>query len=141
MTINEVIARYIELRDAKAIIARRHEEELAPFNDKMQRIEAWLLNEVNKTGGTSIKTPSGTAIKTNQTSVTMEDGQEFKRFFFGPVAETYGLDLENVINLARWEVADLRAGKCGVQEYIKQHKIQPPGVKVSSMATVSVRRV
>ena len=37
MTINEVIARYIELRDAKAIIARRHEEELAPFNDKMQR--------------------------------------------------------------------------------------------------------
>ena len=156
-TIEDVIKKYIELRDRKAEIAKRQAEELKPISEGMEQIENWLMHQMNESGVDSLKVNGvGTAFKANATSCQMADAAAFKEFVFEPAAEaifnqlvSYGFDLPdtgqadflNILrDLARWDMVDFRAGKKGIQEYIENENTPVPGVNVNTVATISVRR-
>lgn len=140
MTAEQVIAKYIELRNQRTLLTKKHEEELAPTVAAMQKIELWLLAKLNEAGANSLNTNAGTAFKVLHTSVTMADPQVFKRFVLGPAAEAFGIDVGSFIDLVKWDVVDFRAGKKGIQEFMEQHDSVPPGVNVSQNTGISVRR-
>lgn len=157
MDIGAVIGKYIELRDRKAALVEKQKEEGKPINDAMEKIENWLMHQMNESGVDSLKANGvGTAFKANATSCQLQDAVEFKKFAFYPVVQVicdymknsgYNLrdvDCMTIMNIVRdmpmWDVIDFRASKKGITEYIANENAPVPGVAVNTIATINVRR-
>ncbi len=154
-TIEDVIKKYIELRDRKAELAKAQAEQMKPLSEAMEQIENYLMHRMNELGCDSLKANGvGTAFKANSTSCQIADAVAFKEFVFAPVVESIINQLQNggvtwidpltilgiLRDLARWDMVDFRAGKKGTQEYIANENAPVPGVNVNTIATISVRR-
>ena len=155
-TIEDIIAKYISLRDRKAELAKKQAEEMAPINAAMEQIENYIMHQLYTVGCDSFKTAVGTAFKANSTSCQLADPLAFKEFVFAPVANGivnylkscgYGVRdidtgaISNIIrDLPMWDMIDFRAGKKGIQEYIANENTPVPGVSVNTVATVNIRR-
>jgi hypothetical protein len=153
-TIEEIVDKYVQLRDRKAEISKRHVEELAPYNEGMENIEKWILNKMNEDGVQNYKTDAGTAYKATTTTVKMVDAKAFKEAIFAPAAERLisllGVsgdmdallgEVQNIIlESALWDMVDFRAGKKGIQAHLEEKESLPPGVTVDSFTTLNIRR-
>jgi hypothetical protein len=155
-SIEEIIGKYVELRDRKAALAKQHDEEMKQFTEPMQNIENFLMHQMNTLGVSQLKGETGTAYKAVSTSVQLKEPVEFKSFVFAPAADavinhlrSLGIDIppvestkifEIICDLPRWDVVDFRACKKGIQEYQEHSSQAVPGVMVNSIATVNIRR-
>ncbi|MDE2097894.1 MAG: hypothetical protein KGL39_11645 [Patescibacteria group bacterium] len=151
-TVDQVVEKYVTLRQIKRDLERDHDEALKPINEKLEKLEIWLLGRMNEDGVENYKTKSGTAYKANKTSCTIADGAVFKEFVFSPVADAIDSVLENaglkgmkqaiketLLTSAKWSLVDFRALKKGVEEYIEDNSQVPPGLNVTQTTTVNVR--
>lgn len=117
---------YIQLRDKIAEITKRHDEELKPFKDMKAKLDGLLLNHLNLNNTKSMSTPGiGTITATDRKSATVKDADAFRLF---------------VTTQAMWDLADLRANAPAVAEYIEDNAVEVPGVQLTMMRTLSVRR-
>ena len=155
-TVDQVIAQYIKLRDQKAELAAKHKDELAPLSTAMDAMEAWLLAKLNADGVESFKTAEGTAFKARTASVSMSDPVTFKSFILAPAIQAFkdyfmalGFELEpndldhlNMLlnDYPLWSLTDLRAAKKGIQEYIEEKQLPVPGVSVTPILNINIRR-
>lgn len=155
-SIEEINAKYIELRDRKAEMAKRHAEEIRPLSEAMGTIETYLLDQMNQLGVDSFKTSAGTAYKANQNSVKMTDAGAFKGHVFAPALQMISAYLSatgHAINEndtqaiqmilqenSSWDMVDFRAGKKGVMEYFESNHQLPPGIAIDTFTTVNIRR-
>ena len=151
-----VIGKYVELRDEMAAIGERHVAELAPIQDQMQKIEAWLLANLNQDGVDSYKTALGTAYKSVTMSAKMEDKIAFAETVYRGIAQRIrsmlpisdkewapeAVDLlVDIIANSDWSLADVRVNKTGVKEFMETHEgATPPGVAVENFTKVNIRR-
>lgn len=125
-TPGEVIAGYLKLRAKKDEIKDRHKDELAPINAQIDKLEAWMLNALNSANVDSMAFKGvGTMFKQLNTSVTVED---------------WDATLAWVRETEAWEVLEKRVSKTVVQDYIEQHEVIPPGVKITQDTEVRVRK-
>lgn len=154
--IEDIIQKYVELRDRCAELAKKQSEEMAPLSTAMEQIENYLLHQMNTLGVDSFKTGAGTAFKKNANSVQLQDPLTFKEFVFRPAVEGivnylcstgYGirdLDKEHMQNIVRdlpmWDMVDFRAGKKGVVEYVANENVPVPGVAINTTTTINIRR-
>ena len=138
-TVDEVVKKYIELRDRKAEIAKRQSTELAPLNEAMANIEKWLMDQMNTLGVDSFKTAHGTPYKANSNSVKLTDAGAFKGHVFAPAVEGINNYLSGTGHTLQ-PVVDFRAGKTGVLGYLESNEALPPGVSVETTAVINVRR-
>lgn len=153
----EILKKYIELRDRKAEIAKRQAEELAPLSEAMGNIENFLMHTMNQMGVDQLKCADvGTAFRAKAASCQLQDGAAFKEFIFDPAItqvihylgacghvfqpEDHAKMYDIIRDMARWDLVDFRAGKKGIQEYIENEKQSVPGVAVNTIATINVRR-
>ena len=125
MQIDELIGKYIKIRDAKAEEESKHKEHMKRFNNAMTKIEQMLLSEFNETGQESAKTPHGTAYRSVRVAAKVADRDSFLAF----VRESDG-----------WDFLESRVNKTAVQEYMDEHDELPPGVNVSRSVTINIRR-
>ena len=125
MNIDDVIRGYVKLRDEKEELEKRHKEELAPVREKMQKIEAWLQDQLQEQGLTNFKGESGTAFLQEVSSATVADWDETLKFI-----------REN----EAWELLERRVSKTVVQDYLESHDDVPPGVAYKRETVVRVRR-
>ena len=146
--VEQVVEKYVTLREIKRDLERDHEDALKPINEQLEKLETWLLGRMNEDGVDSYKTKQGTAYKTVKTSCQMADGAMYREFVFRPIyddienrlgEQTASLVLSHIMTLARWNLVDFRALKKGVEEYIEDHKQVPPGLNVTQTTTVNVR--
>lgn len=122
----DVIAAYLKLRAQKDEIKDRHKEELAPYNTKIEKLEAWMLSCLNTANVDSMAFKGvGTMFKQHVNSVTVENWSDTLAW----IKETEA-----------WEVLEQRVSKTVVNDYIEQHGTIPPGVKVTSDIEVRVRK-
>lgn len=121
----QFVGLYVQLRDKIKVIEDKHEEELKPFKDKKVQLEAMLQNALNETGQESAKTTEGTVYKRIKRSATIENKSEFTRF---------------VIADGLWDLVDWKANVTAVEDFLMKENQLPPGVKISSVSTVGVRR-
>jgi hypothetical protein len=124
--IDQVIAKYIELRDRKAQLKAEYEAKVAPVQEAMDKAEAFILQKMEETGVTSFKTDAGTAYATIRTSASLADWDLFREF------------------LAQQEdpfvFLDRRVNKTAIEEYTKDKQDLPPGFNWRVERTVGFRR-
>lgn len=123
--INAIIQKYVEIRDKVKDIGERHAAELAPYKEMMDRVEVFLLSQLQESKVDSFKAQTGTAYITRKTSATLADRQTFYQF----AVERDLLDL-----------LDIRVAKTAVEAYKQAHGDIPPGVTWREELGVNVRR-
>lgn len=143
--VDQVIEKYITVRQIKRDLEKDHEESLKPVNEKLEKLESWLLGKMNETGVDSFKTKIGTAYKTTKTSCTIADQGVFKDYVFRPVVDwlknSFGIDVDvgTLLTVPKWNLVDFRSLKSGVELHIEDHSQVPPGLNVTQTTTVNVR--
>ena len=122
---DQLIDKYIKLRDKKAEIQKAQKAELAKFDSALLALERIFLTHMQATGAKSVSTQHGTAYQKTQTCCTIADRDAFLRF---------------IKQGDNWAFADLRANTPAVKAYLEANEELPPGVNFVSRLTVNVQR-
>jgi hypothetical protein len=153
-TVDQIVGKYVDLRDQRDKILEKQKEELKPYLDKMELCEQWLLDFLIRTGQESAKTELGTAYKVTATSATVDtDGgwEKFISFAFGTAinraldAAENGADPAGAVKAAlsssTLDFFEHRVAKSAVKEYMENTggKI-PPGINFTTFTKCNVRR-
>jgi len=123
--VGELIAIYLETRDAKDALAKKHKEALRSYSDVMAMIEGKLLEHLQATAGQSFSTDLGTAYLTRKRSATIADATEFRGY---------------IIENRAWDMVDWRANAVAVADFIAEHQTLPPGINFNVTTSVNVQK-
>lgn len=123
--LDEVVSRYVTLRDQKKVLKDQFDASVADIDTALEKLENYLLKNLQAQGVESVKTSAGTAYIANKTSATVGDREAF-------VAWIKSTD--------NWAVADVKANKTAIKEFRDEHDNLPPGVNWTEMRAVGVRR-
>ena len=96
---NTRVEQYIKLRDHIKSITEKHEAELAPFKDLLERMNAAMLQRLNDLGGDSLKAEKGTVYRTERKAASIADADAFMDF---------------VVANNAWDLLDRKANKTAV---------------------------
>jgi Tfp pilus assembly protein PilP len=114
------------VRDKIDQIEERHKEELAPYKAVKEQLEAFFLEQFNTLGVDNFKSKDGaTVYKITDASATVADGEAFRQY---------------VQDHDAFELADIRANKTAVREFVEAHGTQPPGINYSTRFKLGFRR-
>jgi len=126
MKLSEAVSLYIRLRDKKAEMKSDFDASVAPINEKMDKLEAKLLDVFNKTGMDSVKTEHGTAYTAVRTTASVADRDAFMEF---------------VKANEEWSLIEVRAAKTAIEQFRDNNdNALPPGVNMRSERVVNIRR-
>jgi len=126
MKLSEAVSLYIQMRDKKTQMKAEFDASIAPLNEKMDKLEAKLLDVFNKTGMDSVKTEFGTAYATTRTTASIADREVFMDF---------------VKSKEEWALLEVRASKAAVEQYRSANDDElPPGINIREERVVNIRR-
>lgn len=126
MKLSEAVTMYIQLRDKKAQMKSDFEASVAPITEKMDKLEAKLLDVFNKTGMDSVKTEHGTAYTAVRTTASVADREAFMEF---------------VKANEEWSLIEVRAAKTAIEQFRDNNDNElPPGINIRSERVVNIRR-
>lgn len=125
MTIEARIEQYVKLRDLIKEKDDAHKAAMKPYREALEALNNIILDLLNKSGGDSIKTKSGTAFKTVKRTASLEDPERFMDF---------------VIAKGAFELLDRKVNITAAEDFAKENGVLPPGVKVTAQAAVNIRR-
>lgn len=125
MKLSDAVSLYIKMRDKKAQMKAEFDASVAPLNEKMEKLEAKLLDVFNKTGMDSVKTEFGTAYTTTRVTASVADREIF---------------MTHVRENDDWALLEVRASKAAVEQYRENNNDLPPGVSMREERVVNVRR-
>lgn len=125
-TSDELIGKYVELREKLAVVNKEAEAIAAPIKEAMSVIASYMLNLFNESGETSKKTDRGTAFIKESTFIGVNDWPEVLKFIQDGEA---------------WEFLNRAVNKTAVTTYMKEHEdATPPGVNISKKREVQFRK-
>ncbi len=125
LTDDQIVEKYISIRDAKKLFVKKHEENLAKFDGALAELSNLMLRKLNARNAESTKTAFGTAYKTRRISCTMEDRAKF---------------LDYVIDHSNWSLITNHISKEAVEDIITLTGSPPPGVSYTAEIVVQVRK-
>lgn len=125
MKLSEAVSIYIKMRDKKAQMKAEFDASIAPLNEKMEKLEAKLLDVFNKTGMDSVKTEFGTAYTTTRVTASVADREIF---------------MNHIKENDDWALLEVRASKTAVEQYRDTNNDLPPGVSMREERVVNIRR-
>lgn len=126
-TTQDLIKKYVELRDTVEVKKDAHKKELKPYAEAMTAIEGALMLEMQRIEADSIKTSEGTAFKKRTMTVKTAD----KGALFDWVLERPDV---------RMEMLTAAVSKDVLKTYLEESGLNPPGVDVAWIVEVQVRR-
>lgn len=121
----ELVEKYIQLRDKKAEISAEYKEKIAKLDQVLTKIEGALLTNFETLGMESVRTKAGTAYKSSRSSATVADWDTVLGF---------------IQNNDLWNMLDHRVSKKAVEEFKEAHGDLPPGINWREEIVVNVRR-
>ena len=122
--VDEIVARYIALRDKKAEIKAKYDAEVEAIDAAMNRVENYLLKLMTELGVESIRTSAGTPYVSRRTSATVADWDAF---------------LDWVQRNGEWSMLERRANKTVVQSWRDEHNDLPPGLNWREERVVNIK--
>ncbi len=125
LTDDQIIEKYIALRDKKDAIKKQHTEQLKPYNEVMYAMEMALLDRLNQRGADSTKTKVGTAYISTDTSVT---------------CHAWSQTFDFIQKHEHWELLEARVNKTAALEIMNETGKEIPGVAVRRDQKVNIRR-
>lgn len=126
MKLSDAVSLYIQLRDKKAQMKAEFDSQVAPLQEKMDKLEAKLLDVFNQTGMDSVKTEFGTAYATVRTTASVADRESF---------------MDYVKANEEWALLEVRVSKSAVDQFRSANDNElPPGVNIREERVVNIRR-
>lgn len=126
MTPDDLIAKYIELRDYSAVLEKKHEAELAPYKEALNDIESALAIYLNHAGVNSMKGEHGTAFKKPTMTVKTVDREALFKY---------------VITTGQFNYLTSAVSKDAVTAHLEAYdNVPPPGIDVTFFNKVQVRK-
>ena len=125
INIENRVDQYVKLRDLIKEKDDAHKEAMRPYRDALDGLNSLLLGYLNTIGGDTVATGNGTVYRTLKETASLEDADSFMR---------------HVIGTESWELLERKANLTAVRVFATEHGALPPGVKLSSMQVVGVRR-
>lgn len=122
---DQLVSRFIELRDWLAAEQAAHDARLAPTTTAMKAIEGELHNRLIARGQTKGGTPSGTFYTTETLAARVVDREAF---------------LDHVFSTGDRNMIAASVTKDSVKEYQDKHGANPPGVEAQWVIKLTVRR-
>ncbi len=123
--IEDLIDRYVKLRDKKAVMKAEYEASVSKIDEMMDKVENFILGHLNQNGIDSVGSPAGTAFKSTVTSATVNDWDSL---------------LAHIRSEEAWNLLDHRVNKTAVIEFKDAHNDLPPGVNWREETVVRIRR-
>jgi hypothetical protein len=125
ITPGQLIAQFVKLRDRIKLKEDEQKKALAPAKEMLAMMNAKLLDMLNQCEGNSIQANAGTAYRTERTSASIQDGEAFRDY---------------VIANELFDLIDWKANAKAVEDHIAEYETPPPGVNLTKVFTVGVRR-
>lgn len=125
MKLNELVEKYIAIRDKRAQLKAKYEAKAAVLDGVLDKIEATLLKTFDDVGMDSVKTSAGTAYRTLRTTASVADWDAF----FAYVKEHNA-----------WEMLERRCSKTAVEQFRAANDDLPPGLNWREERVVNIRR-
>lgn len=125
MKLDDLIGKYVEVRDRKATLTAEYKEKAAKFDAALEKIEAVLLQQFEAMGTDSVKTPHGTAYKSTKNSYQVADWDSTLAF---------------IREHELWHILERRVAKAGVDAYKEENGDILPGLNARTEVTVNIRR-
>jgi hypothetical protein len=123
--INDVISKYVQLRDQKDAIEAEAKAKKAEIDKSLDLLEAWLLNEANVQGVNSFASDAGTAFVKEVDFVNVSDWNQTLTF---------------IQNNSMWQMLKKDVNKTAVKEFMEATGTPPPGVNYGAKREMQVRR-
>lgn len=117
---------FVKLRDLKAQIKEKHEEELKPVNEALEGLKELMGKAMSALNVDSVKTSCGTVSFTAKASASLSDASAF---------------WNHCVVTGNFDLIDKKANVTAVKDYIeKNNGNAPPGVTFSVYRDIGVRR-
>jgi len=125
MNIADKVKIYIRLRDRRAQRKKDFEESDAGDKAAQEKIEAMILEQFNEDGTDSVKTEFGTAYRSIKTTASVAD---------------WDATLDFIRKNDFWSLIEKRVNKTVVEQYMEDTEELPPGVNVTRVNSINIRR-
>ena len=122
--LNKLVAMYLAIRKKKEQIEERHKKELVQIEAMKQKLTGTLMEILDRTGQESARTTEGTVSLSMRHTASLADPDAF---------------MDYVMKNGAFELMDRRANSPACREFAEEHGSLPPGVKINSVRTLSVR--
>lgn len=123
--LDQIIDKYLKIRDEKTKIKEQYQADVAHLDAAMEKIENYLQAEMQKSGLKNLPTELGTAYLSTRTAATVADWDSLLSY-------VRANDL--------WTLLEKRVSKTAVEEFVAANDDLPPGVNISQAVVVNVRR-
>lgn len=121
---NEMIQKYVAIRDAKKRASDAFKKETERMNEALTKLEGMILEHLEAEGAESIKTEFGTAFTKTRTSCSVKDRDAFYEF---------------AVKTGNLGAIDMKANAKNVRELLEKGT-EVPGVNFNQSIEVGVRR-
>jgi len=127
LNLDELVKIYLTIRTEREKLKSGWEVEDGELEQEMKLLEQSMLTVCNDTNASSIRTESGTVIRSLKERFTTSDWDNFKKF----VLDNQAIDL-----------LERRIHQGNFKEFMAEHKDEglPPGVNVMREFTIVVRK-
>lgn len=125
VAVEKRVGQYIQVRDAIKKLKDQHEEQLKPLVELQNVLTGWLQTCLETSGAEAIKTKAGTCYSTTRYTASLADPEIFMKF---------------VLEKQNFDLLDRKANVTAVKDYVAENGALPPGVNLSAITTVGVRR-
>lgn len=125
LNVSEVTQLYVAVRDRIKEIEKRHKEELAKHKENRDKLAGLISEFLRANGLEHFATPFGTCYTSTKHSASLADAKAF---------------MDYVVGNQRWDLLDKKANVTAVRAFLKKEDQLPPGVNLSSVASIRVKR-
>ncbi len=119
------VHQYVQIRDKLKEMDDAHEKKRAKLVEVQNLLSGYMEGFLEKIGAQNIKTPFGTCHRTTRYTTSLADPDAFMTF-----VKTSG----------KFELLDRKANATAVKDYVGEHGALPPGVNLSALRSVGVKR-
>lgn len=124
-TVEKRVREYIMVRDHIKKMDEAHDKAKEEYVKLQNFLTGWLQQFMEQAGADNIKTSEGTCYNSVRYSAGLADPEAFMAF---------------VKSTGSYDLLDRKANVTAVKAYVEEHKVPPPGVNLSALKTVGVRR-
>lgn len=125
INVDTVIATYLSVRQKKALLTKDYDTAKAELDNKLAKLESWMLTKAQSENVLSFKTAVGTAFLSSTDYANIADWDAFLAFV--KASQSY-------------DMLERRVSKRAVRAYIDEFKAVPAGVNFGTILGVNVRK-
>lgn len=125
VTVDKVIQAFVKLREQRSSLKAAYTEEDELLKAKMDKLDAWLMTQMQNTGATQLGSEHGTAYQQTVYKGNCSDWPTFWKWISAN---------------GRFDMMEKRVSIKSIQEYFQESGEMPPGINVSPELKVIVRK-